>query len=246
MGAAESQRGPNPGQCPAVALATRTRWGSCAGPRPRSGADAARGQPESGWQEWCHRWQHRMALPGVSRQLRAQGRASGSVCVPAGASTVTNWVGLGLRAQLSIPWCGGRSQRGWGWWDRALGEGDVFYLEKLQLQGLQRRNVTAARALERLLWGCSAPGDEGAGNMFCSIPPHASIVLAGERGRCWWRRKDSLACGYRLSLPMACAQCSQCLTHFCSWESESPLSPAPSRGSRCKVLPPDVLCPGTL
>lgn len=39
---------------------------------------------------------------------------------------------------------------------------------------------------------------------------------------------------------------SQCLAHFCSRQLESPLSPAPSQGSRCKVLPPGVLCPGTL
>lgn len=97
-------------------------------------------------------------------------------------------------------------------------------------------SLTAARrALERLFWGCSAPGEEGAGNCFASHPMPALR----------WQESRGIAGGKErspgLPLPMAC---SQCLAHFCSQESASPLSPAPSQGSRCKVLHPHVL-PGS-
>lgn len=116
-----------------------------------------------------------------------------------------------------------KSHQGSGWWDRGAGpweKGMCCIGKSCWQQGLLVSvSLTAARrALEGLFWGCSAPGDEGAENVFSSIPPRASTALAGEQGHCWGRRKDPLACGYRSPLPLACAQRSQCLARFCSRE----------------------------
>lgn len=85
--------------------------------------------------------------------------------------------------------------------------------------------------------GVLSPWRWRAGNVL-QHPAPCQHLLAGERGHCWGE-------GEILGLWLLLVSPSAPSAHFCSRESESPLSPAPSQDSRCKVLPPHVLCPGT-